>query len=88
MFWPILLKELITRTVSPLSFEVEKSMNRLFAFALLLLVLVPLTIVAQEPKERKIRALEEQERMAVLKEDIPALEKLWSKQFIVNNPQN
>ena len=63
-------------------------MNRLFAFALLLLVLVPLTIVAQEPKEKEIRALEERERMAVLKEDIPALEKLWSKQFIVNNPQN
>ena len=26
--------------------------------------------------------------MAVLKEDVAALERLWSAQFIVNNPQN
>jgi len=39
-------------------------------------------------KEKVIRSLEEQERMAVLKEDVPALEKLWSDQLIVNNPQD
>ena len=38
--------------------------------------------------ENVIRSLEEQERTAVLKEDIPALELLWSEQLIVNNPQN
>ena len=39
-------------------------------------------------KEKTIRSLEEQERTAVLNEDIPALERLWSEQLIVNNPQN
>lgn len=35
-----------------------------------------------------IRSLEEQERLAVLNEDVAALERLWAEQFIVNNPQN
>jgi ketosteroid isomerase-like protein len=35
-----------------------------------------------------IRVLEDQERLAVLREDVAALERLWSPQFIVNNPQN
>ena len=39
-------------------------------------------------REKTIRSLEEQERLAVLKEDVPALERLWSEQLIVNNPQN
>jgi hypothetical protein len=39
-------------------------------------------------EESTIRSLEEQERMAVLKEDVQELERLWSEQFIVNNPQN
>jgi ketosteroid isomerase-like protein len=46
---------------------------------------------SEEPlaaKETTIRSLEEQERKAVLEEDIPALERLWSEQLIVNNPQN
>jgi ketosteroid isomerase-like protein len=38
--------------------------------------------------ENTIRSLEEQERKAVLEEDVPALERLWSEQLIVNNPQN
>lgn len=57
----------------------------------LLTLIAPFAIVAQQPvdtKEKEIRALEELERVAVLKEDVPALEKLWSEQFIVNNPQN
>ena len=53
---------------------------------------VPLpTAVAEEPpatEETTIRSLEEQERTAVLKEDVPALERLWSEQLIVNTPQN
>ncbi len=57
----------------------------------LLTLIAPFTIFAQQPvdtKEKEIRALEEQERTAVLKEDVSALEKLWSGRFIVNNPQN
>ena len=39
-------------------------------------------------EEDVIRQLEEQERQAVLKQDLAALERLWSEEFIVNNPQN
>ncbi len=39
-------------------------------------------------EEDMIRQLEEQERQAVLKEDTAELERLWSEEFIVNNPQN
>lgn len=39
-------------------------------------------------EENTIRSLEEQERMAVLNEDVKALERLWAEQLIVNNPQN
>ena len=39
-------------------------------------------------KESTIRSLEEQERTAVLKEDVQALERLWSEQLIVNTPRN
>jgi ketosteroid isomerase-like protein len=39
-------------------------------------------------EEDVIRLLEEQERQAVLKQDLAALERLWSEEFIVNNPQN
>lgn len=70
-------------------------MRRLFlaAFVSLLLSSLPSIVVAQsqEPHsadERTIRSLEEQERIAVLNEDVAALEGLWAEQFIVNNPQN
>jgi ketosteroid isomerase-like protein len=43
---------------------------------------------ATSTKEGTIRSLEEEERMAVLNEDVAALERLWSDHFIVNNPQN
>jgi hypothetical protein len=39
-------------------------------------------------EEDVIRQLEEQERQAVLQQDLAALERLWSEEFIVNNPQN
>src|SRR5690242_1440294 len=48
-------------------------------------------IVTKEPvnsEEDVIRQLEEQERQAVLSEDVAALERLWAEEFIVNNPQN
>jgi ketosteroid isomerase-like protein len=46
---------------------------------------------SEEPpaaKESTIRSLEDQERTAVLKEDVQTLEQLWSEQLIVNTPQN
>jgi ketosteroid isomerase-like protein len=39
-------------------------------------------------EEDVIRQLEEQECLAVLKQDLAALERLWAEEFIVNNPQN
>jgi ketosteroid isomerase-like protein len=38
--------------------------------------------------EETIRSLEDQERTAALKRDVPALERLWSDQFTVNAPNN
>lgn len=68
-------------------------MTRRFAVSLLLLLFAgSLSALAaqqfHEATEDTIRGCEEQERAAVLKEDVPALEKLWSENLIVNNPQN
>ena len=70
-------------------------MGRQFLASLVSLLLASLSLVvaaqSQEPlsaEERTIRSLEEQERVAVLNGDIAALERLWAKQFIINNPQN
>jgi len=41
-----------------------------------------------DSEEDVIRQLEEQERQAVLQQDLAALERLWAEEFIVNNPQN
>lgn len=38
--------------------------------------------------EQTVRALDDRERTAALKRDIPALEQLWSDQFTVNAPNN
>jgi ketosteroid isomerase-like protein len=38
--------------------------------------------------EDAIRALEDQERAAVLAQDFSALERIWSEDLIVNNPRN
>jgi ketosteroid isomerase-like protein len=38
--------------------------------------------------EQAIRAVEEQERLAVLHRDFAALERLWSDDFIVNTPRS
>ena len=43
---------------------------------------------ARTNDERVIRELEERQAAAVLKQDAATLEKLWSPQMIVNNPQN
>jgi hypothetical protein len=39
-------------------------------------------------EEDTIRQLEEQERQAILNQDTVTLERLWSEEFIVNNPGN
>ena len=38
--------------------------------------------------EEVVRALDDQERVAALRRDIPALERLWSEEFVVNAPDN
>ena len=38
--------------------------------------------------EAKIRSLEDEEHHAVLATDVPTLERLWSTDIIVNNPQS
>ena len=38
--------------------------------------------------EQRVSALDEEERVAALKRDVPALERLWSDQFILNAPNN
>ena len=43
---------------------------------------------AMTSDERTIRSLEEQEVVAVLNQDVAALERLMSERIIVNNPQN
>jgi ketosteroid isomerase-like protein len=70
-------------------------MGRQFLASLVSLFLASLPLIvsaqSQEPlsaDERAIRSLEEQERIAVLNEDVVALERLWAERFIVNNPQN
>lgn len=70
-------------------------MTRRFAASLLpLLFAFSASVSAAQPPEQRaadentIRSLEEQERAAVLKEDVPALEQLWSEQLIVNTPQS
>jgi hypothetical protein len=57
----------------------------------LLLVLAPGVGVQAQNRpsdEPTVRALDDQERIAALKRDIPTLERLWSEQFTVNAPNN
>ena len=35
-----------------------------------------------------VRSIDDQERAAALKRDVPALERLWSDEFVVNAPNN
>ena len=59
--------------------------------ALLLLVAMPLGVSMEQNRtadEEQVRALDDQERIAALKRDIPALERLWSEQLTVNAPNN
>lgn len=60
--------------------------------ALLVLLSVPLWTFAmaqdRPSDEQHVRALDDQERVAALKRDLPALERLWFDQFTVNAPNN
>ena len=61
------------------------------AFSILLVLVGCATwtgVNAQESTsdEKTVRALDDQERTAVLNQDIPTLERLWSDRFVVNAP--
>ena len=43
---------------------------------------------ARSPEEQAVLALDDEERLAALERDVPALERLWSDQFVVNAPNN
>src|SRR5438105_7096410 len=62
------------------------------AVAALLLLTMSLWTVAMAHDRRSdedhVRSLDDQERIAALKRDISALERLWSEEFIVNAPNN
>ena len=38
--------------------------------------------------EEHVRTLDDQERLAALERDVPALDRLWSEEFVVNAPNN
>jgi ketosteroid isomerase-like protein len=66
---------------------------RTIAPMLLFLSCVTTYAAAQTPRrdsaaEATIRALDNEERIAALNQDLPALERLWSEHFIVNAPSN
>lgn len=61
--------------------------------ATLLLIFGPLsgaTIMAQThgTVQEHVRSLDDQERLAALRRDTAALERLWSNEFVVNAPNN
>jgi ketosteroid isomerase-like protein len=64
--------------------------NRRIVIAILVLASIAAwpRLNAQTPSEVTVRALDDQERIAALKRDVPALERLWSDQFVVNAPNN
>jgi hypothetical protein len=58
-----------------------------------LLLILPLvfcasTLIAQNKVEDEIRRLEQIEVKAILARDTATLEKLWDKNYVVNNPDN
>ena len=66
-------------------------MTRVPVLLALLLLIPALTQARGQDRtkdEQAVRALDDQERNAALKRDVPALERLWSDQFTVNAPNN
>jgi ketosteroid isomerase-like protein len=59
--------------------------------ALLLLAGIPVVVSAEQSRtadEARVRELDDQERIAALKRDVPKLERLWSEHLTVNAPNN
>jgi hypothetical protein len=60
------------------------------SLGMLVVLLNPCVSVAQAPSgadtESRVRSLDDQERLAALKRDVPALERLWSADMTVNAP--
>ena len=56
--------------------------------ALSLFLAPPVQAQSAQSDEATLRAVDEQERMAALKRDVPALERLWAEDFTVNAPNN
>ena len=62
----------------------------------LALLVLPLLVIldagarapTQTPVEAKVRALDNEERIAALNRDTTALARLWSDQFVANGPNN
>ena len=68
-------------------------MKRILALALVLplfgcVATGPATRQSLPGDDAAIRALEERERLAVLNQDVEALQQLWADEFIVNSPFN
>ena len=60
------------------------------AFAILLLLSCSPGVQARSgmSDEEVVRSIDDRERIAALKRDIPALEQLWSEQITINAPNN
>src|SRR3982750_688080 len=65
-------------------------MRSSLALLLLLSISQGRAVMAQDrmSDEQRVRTLDNEERLAALKRDIPALERLWSDHLIVNAPNN
>jgi ketosteroid isomerase-like protein len=65
-------------------------MRTTLAFLLLLSMSPGSVAMAQDRTvdEQRVRALDDEERLAALKRDVSALDRLWSDQFILNAPNN
>jgi ketosteroid isomerase-like protein len=63
---------------------------RIRLYLLLLGISLGSVAMAQDrsTEEQRVRALDDEERTAALHRDLPALERLWSDQFILNAPNN
>lgn len=66
---------------------------RLLLFVAILIALSPALISAQTAKqqrliEQEIRKLDREHADAVLRGDLVAMDKIWTKDFVVNNPFN
>lgn len=62
-------------------------------FAIIILIVPAISASAQSTKQKaaiaeEIRRLDQAHADAILRGDLPALDKLWTEDFIVNNPFN